>query len=173
MNVGRPSLSPEKMLVFLQEHVYRDGDCLLWAGYTHETAGPRVTWRRQAWIARRLLVTLMGRTLSRNERVYDTCGQARCMNHDHLRVGKHRDAMRQAAKEGAFLSGARRSLMAAIGRAGKARLGIHDAPTVLQLRASGVTYRQIGERYGVTPSAVGHAIAAWRRVGITEWRPLA
>lgn len=170
---GRKPLSPEAMLSYLQEHVYVDGDCLLWAGYTHETAGPRVMWRRQAWLARRLLVTLMGRTLSRRERVYDICGEARCMNPEHLRVGKHRDAMRQAAKEGAFPSGARRSLMAALGRARKARLGIHDAPTVLQLRASGMTYRQIGERYGVTASAVGHAIAAWRRAGVAEWRAAA
>jgi len=168
VNVGRPSLSPEKMLVFLQEHVYR------WAGYTHETAGPRVTWRRQAWIARRLLVTLLsGRQLRDKDCVFDTCGNRKCMTLAHLKVGTHAQAHQQRVKEGAYLAGARRSLIGAMSRAKTSRMGIDKAPAVLELREQGWTYKQIGERYGVTGAAVGHALAAWRRAGITEWRAVA
>lgn len=171
--IGRPVLSPEAMLAYLQEHTYRDGDCLVWAGPFHAQGEPRIMWNRKQWVARRLLVTLSGRPLRDKDRVFDTCGNRKCMTLAHLKVGTHAQAHQQRVKEGAYLSGARRSLIVAMSRAKTARMGIDKAPEVLQLREQGWTYKQIGERYGVTGAAVGHALAAWRRAGVSEWRAVA
>ncbi len=43
------------------------------------------------------------------------------------------------------------------------------AQEVLRLRADGWTLAQIGERYGVTLSAVGHAIQRWQAAGVMLW----
>lgn len=171
--VGRQPLSPEAMLAYLHEHVYRDGDCLTWAGPFQSSGEPRIMWHRKQNLARRLLITLSGHELRPKDRVFDVCGNRKCMNRAHLRVGTHAQALKQRAKEGAYLSGARRSLVAAMGRAKNARMGIHDAPDVLRMRAEGRTYKEIAARYSVHPSAVGHALKAWRRAGITEWRAAA
>jgi hypothetical protein len=170
---GRQPLSPEAMLAYLQEHAYRDGDCLTWAGPFQSSGEPRIMWHRQEHLARRLLVALSGRELRPKDRVFDTCGNRKCMTLAHLRIGTHAQALKQRAKEGAYPSGARRSLAVAVGRAKNARMGIHAAPAVLRMRAEGRTYKEIAALYGVHPSAVGHALKAWARAGITEWRAAA
>lgn len=167
--IGRTPLSSEAMLTYLQENVYRDGDCLLWAGTSRPDAGPMVMWKRKRWLARRLLLTLMGRRIA-DKRVFDTCGESRCMNHKHLRIGSQGAALRLAARNGAYPKGARRSLLTALGMARRARLGIHDMPDVGRMRADGMTLAAIGERYGVSRSAVGTAIQRWRRSGLGGWR---
>ena len=166
---GRPARTPDEMLAYLREHVYIDGDCLIWAGPFHTGGAPRISWNYRSYLARRLLLELSGRRIRTGEVVYDICDDARCMAEDHLRVGTRAMMAKQRAKQDRYLAGAQRSRVAALGRAGGARLGIDRAPEVLQLRAAGWSYRRIGERYGVHPSAVGHAIAAWKRAGVGEW----
>ncbi len=172
-SIGRPILSANAMFSYLQEHAYRDGDCLLWAGPFQSSGAPQIMWNRRRWLARRLLVTLSGRELRPDDRVFDTCGNRKCMTLAHLKVGTHAVAIRQRANDGAYLSGSRRSLVVAMGMAKNARLGINKAPEVFGLRAQGWTYERIAQKYGVHPSAVGHAIHAWRRAGLTEWRATA
>lgn len=169
---GRQPLSSEAMLAYLLRRCYADGDCLLWAGACHSSGAPIVMWKRQRWLARRLLLVLAGRRID-GKSVYDTCGESRCMNEAHLRAGTQGDALRNAARNGAYPSGVRRSMITALGLAKSARLGVHDMPQVLRLRAEGQTLEAIGRRYGVTRSAVGKAITTWRRAGITEWRAAA
>lgn len=169
---GRQARSPEAMLAYLLRRSYPDGDCLLWAGACHSSGAPIVMWQRQRWLARRLLLALQGRRVN-GKSVYDTCGEPHCMNEAHLRVGTQGDALRNAARNGAYPSGVRRSMLTALGLARHARLGVHDVRDVLRLRAEGATLEAIGRRYGVTRSAVGKAITTWRRAGITDWRAAA
>lgn len=169
MPTGRKPLSPEAMLAYLRENVYRDGDCLVWAGpFFAGTRRPQITWNIRGYSARRLLLELSGRRI-KGRVVYATCGEPRCMNVAHLRAGTRADATRQAASDGAFPTGARRSLLSLRGHSRRARLGLRHAPEVLMLRANGTTLAQIGERYGVSQQAVSQAIAHWRRAGINPW----
>lgn len=166
--------TPEQMLMYLRHRCYDDGDCQIWIGsvVTKTRVAPVVEWQRKRYYARRLLLDLMGRKTA-GMVVYDTCGEARCMNPAHLRVGSQGDALRAAAKRGAFPSGARRSLLSSLGRSPRARLGIRHANDVLRMRADGQTLAQIGAVYGVGWRAVSAAIKSWRRAGVTEWRAAA
>lgn len=172
-NSGCRSLSADEMLAYLQEHVHAEGDCLVWAGpFCGGTQQPKVMWRRKEYRARRLLLALSGVHVD-GRIVYSVCGEQRCMNRAHLRAGTRADSNRQIARDGKTMTGARRSLSSLLGHAKRARLSVHDAQDVLRMRAEGVTLDAIGERYGVTAQCVSAAIKTWRRVGITEWRPLA
>lgn len=166
---GRQPLTPEQVLDYLRTHVYTDGECLLWAGPFTKQGYPRIMWARTRYMARRLLLELTGRRIRNGEVVWATCGSPVCMTEAHLKISRRGDMVRAHAKQGRMLSGARRSLVVAMSRAPKAKLPITEARTVLELRAQGVTMGKIGERYGVTGGAVSHAIAAWRRAGVTEW----
>jgi hypothetical protein len=60
----------------------------------------------------------------------------------------------------------RQSLASASGRIAGARMGVAHARAVASLAAQGVSHKEIGERYGVVPSTVGHALKRWRRTGL-------
>lgn len=169
MPIGRKPLSPEAMLAYLSENVYIDGDCLVWAGpFYAGKQRPRIMWHCKEHPARRLLLELSGKRV-KGRVVYSTCGEPRCMNLAHLRAGTRADATRQAAADGAFPTGARRSLLSLRGHSQRARLGLRHAPEVLRLRANGATLAQVGERYGVSVQAVSQAISNWRKAGVSEW----
>lgn len=165
MPTGRKPLSPEAMLAYLQRRCYTEGDCRLWAGFADERHGGRVTWLGQRYIPRRLLLALLGRRVGKRA-VYATCGRNNCLNPEHLRVGSHGDALRNAARLGAYPVGAERAVISAVSRAKRARLGVKEASNVIAARARGETLAAIGRRYGVSASAVGHAIKSWSRAGL-------
>jgi hypothetical protein len=166
---GQSPHSPEEKLDYLRTHVRRDGDCLLWAGALTVRGYPRTVWRREAYLARRLLLQLAGRPMHDGWCVWATCGSKTCMNEAHLRAGSRKQMIRAAARAGCMLSGPRRSLVVAISRARQAKLPITQAATVYRLRAQGETLAAIGARYGVTADAVHKAMKAWKRAGINEW----
>ena len=165
-NMGCQPLSDAKMLAYLRQNVRPDGDCLIWAGSVyHGTDRPRILWRRKERPACRLLMELSGISVA-GRIVYHTCGESRCMNIRHLRVGTRAEANRENARDGHLLTGARRSVASLLGHAERARLSVREAPEVLRMRAAGATNRQIGARYGVTEARVSDALRAWRRAGI-------
>lgn len=169
MHHGQSPHSPAEKLDYLRTHVRVDGECLLWAGALTIRGYPRTTWKRESHLARRLLLRLAGRPMRDGWCVWATCGSKVCMNEQHLRCGPRAMMIKAAAKAGCMLSGPRRSLVIAIARAHQAKLPITQAGTVYRLRAQGETLATIGARYGVTPSAVQKAMAAWARAGINEW----
>jgi hypothetical protein len=161
--------TPEQMLDYLHRRCHDEGDCRLWIGTTHDPGGtPVVMWRGKRWLARRLLLTLMGKSIE-GRFVYDVCGERTCMNPEHLRVGSRGDAVRQAARNGAYPTGLRRALLSSQGEGAKLRMS--DAPDVLRMRAEGMTLTEIAPLYGVTYSAVSKALIRWRRAGIAQDRP--
>jgi hypothetical protein len=160
-------LSDLEMLEYLQTNVYRDGDCLNWAGPAFSISGaPRVGWQRRSHLARRLLLQLLGRDPG-PKKVTHRCDSPICMNPEHLIALEHRALVRRSAAQGHWQVGAIRSMRAAVGKAKTARLPITEARAVMQARAAGQTYKAIGERYGVHSTRVFSAIKAWRRAGVT------
>lgn len=162
---GRKVLSPAEMLAWLTENVRIDEDgCRIWAGTRTIENTPKVSWHRKEHSAKRLLLELLGRPPKRGHVTWSICGKPLCMNPDCVKSGTHKAAASHHKARGAYQSGAMRSLSSAIGRAKTAKLPITERAAVYRLRAQGLTLREIGERYGVRGSAVGHAIDTWRRI---------
>jgi hypothetical protein len=162
-----PRKTAEQMVQHLLTNVYKKDDCLEWAGSTMAGDLPMVMWNRKRYLAKRLLMELLGNKVS-GMVVWNRCGNKLCMNPDHIIVGRRRQMVKEITREGKMVSGARRSLLVAMSRVKTARLPITEAPAVFRMRAEGMSFRQIGLKYQVTPSAVGHAIEAWRRAGVSE-----
>jgi len=168
-NIGPTSVSPEVLLDYLRTHVRLDDGCKRWAGTYSIHGYPVIAWRYRKYPVRRLLLGLIaGNPLAKNKRVYDTCGNRWCVNEEHLRVGLQSTIIRNAQENMRYPTGRQKSLAIALGRARKAKLPITERANVLRMQSEGLSYKRIGEHYGVTPSAVGHALKAWNRIyGIT------
>lgn len=165
MSTGNRARTVDEMVLWLTEHVRIDEDgCHIWAGSVASGGYPVVTWFRKKYLARRLLLILTGRNIPPRHTVFATCGKRLCMNPDCLRVGTHNQALKASAKSGAFMSGVRRSLATAIGRAPNAKLGISEGATIARLRLQGATWEAIGQRYGVTGSSAQKTFRNWQRV---------
>lgn len=164
---GVKSFTTPQMLSYLKEHVRPSGECMIWAG-PYEGPGMNhasIMWRRKRYSARRLLLTLSGVKLTAKDKVLCSCGDTLCMNPKHLSVGTISDVLKGTTK----FRGRERGIAVAVGRAKKAKLPITEAESVLRMRAEGMTLREIGEKYGVTLSRVGHAIKTWERLGVDHW----
>lgn len=157
-------MTPEEMLDFLQTNAYRDGDCLLWAGAKSISGNPRIMWQKKMYVARRLLLQLLGRPPG-PKKVTETCGNKMCMNKDHLIVVTHKQAMARASRNGRLSAGAARALSSAMARAKKAKLPITEARKVMRMRAEGVKLKDICEMYGVSSQQFYRSRETWRRVG--------
>lgn len=154
--------SNAEMLEFLRTHVYKDGDCRLWAGAFTRNGYPKVQWNHRYYSARRLMLTLTGKHVC-GRVVLVTCGDNRCMAEAHMKtISRAEFNTRHLGKHG----GASHSMAVAIGRAPRAKMPMTKAREVSGLRAQGMTYAQIGAVYGVTKSAVGHALQTWARAGV-------
>lgn len=160
-----PVMSKEEMLDYLQTHVYRDGDCLTWAGSVSVTGNPRIMWAKKMYLGRRLLMQLSGVDLG-NKKVTETCGNKLCMNKAHLLVVTHKQAMVRAARGGKLTVGAIRALKAAMGRSKTSKMPITEAKRVMQMRAEGVKLKDICAKYGVSHQQFYRSEKTWRRVGI-------
>lgn len=160
-------MTPAAMLEYLQTNVYRDEDCLNWAGPAFKKNGtPKIGWKGKTYLARRLLLQLLGQDPGEKE-VTHLCESRLCMNRAHLVTLDHADILRRSARQGHWQVGAVRSMRAAVGKAKTAKLPITEARAVMRARAAGETYKTIGDRYDVHPTRVFNAIKAWARAGVT------
>jgi hypothetical protein len=153
------------MLQHLRENVYREGECLRWAG-SYTTCGyPLIKWNGKRKIARRVLMGLLaGGGISDRHVVYDKCGNRWCMNEEHLRVGTVQAAFTVAAKRGKFMSGKIRQITTSVARARNARLPVTERHNLTRMLGEGMRHGEIAAHYGVSRSAVGSAIARWKRI---------
>lgn len=70
-----------------------EGDCMIWQGVLNGTGYPRVTVKGVRISARDLLMRLLEREKPFPTAVVRaTCGKKACMNEDHLRWGKRKEA---------------------------------------------------------------------------------
>lgn len=160
-----PVKTPEQMLDYLQTNVYRDEDCLTWAGSVSVNGNPRIAWAKRNILARRLLLELLGEPAGKNK-ITEKCGNKLCMNRSHFIVMSHRKIMQRAAKQGHWQVGAVRAMKAALGKAKTARLPITEARNVIQMRASGMKIKDICAKYGVDYRQLNRSEKLWRKVGI-------
>lgn len=157
-----------QMLEWLTTNVRHEDECHIWAGACNSDGYPVVCWhqREVRCHARSLLLELRGKKMPERPVTWSTCGRRTCMNPEHLLSGTRADMTRWLAQQGRYPTGPRRSLASASGRIAGARMGVAHARTVASLAAQGVSHKEIGERYGVVPSTVGHALKRWRRTGL-------
>lgn len=162
-----PVILPDvEMLAWCRENVRIDQDsgCWIWAGSVNVAGYPIVGWKRKSRQVRRLTLELERGTDLGKRVVYATCDCRRCVNPAHLRVASRKVASRESAKKGRYPLGAVRSLAAAVGKARRgARLPVTERNNVLQLRAQGLSYTEIGLRYGVVGDRVRRALRNWER----------
>jgi len=166
---GSKSFQRDELIEYLRTHVYRDGDCLRWAGTTTGDGYPQLMWMGQIYRARRLLIALTEGPLRADQCIWSKCGSKSCMAREHLVVGTRAAMVKHMAREGRTVRGAQRAIVVALGRAPRARLPITEAHNVMRLRAEGWTLARIGEKYGVHFSAVSKAIHGWQRSGALSW----
>lgn len=171
---GSVARTREEMLDFLRTHVRRvpGSDCLLWAGVRDGHGNPRISWHYRNLSARRLLVELIhGCSLSPDVQVVYTCDEVACMNEEHLQATSRTAVAELARFRGRLHGGAAHALAQALAKARQgAKLPIHEHGRVLQMRLEGLTFAEIGQRYGVTGPAVHAALARWTRIrGDTKW----
>lgn len=155
----RTSMAPEAMLAYLRANVRQDAHgCLRWAG-TFQKNNPLVQWRKERWMARRLLWVLSGGEIPHGHFIWDVCGNRACMNLAHLRCGT-RSEMHRAVPRPVTIE---HSLAIAHGKSQTSRLGLDKRDDVLRMVAQGRTHAEIGRTYGVTGNTVSGALKRWRR----------
>lgn len=77
------------------------------------------------------------------------CDNPVCVNPAHLRPGTHAENMRDAVERKRMPHGERQR---------SAKLRAADIPEVLRLSREGLSYRKIGERFGVSKYAIYHVV---------------
>lgn len=162
---GQRSATTEEMLEYLRTHVRidRDTGCHRWAGVMNGRR-PYVKWLGRNQDARRLLVTLAGRALTRKLCVWTSCAEPDCMNEAHIRVGTYKQAAQAAARRGAYLSGTARSVASLAGRTrGGVVLPLEERPNILRMQLEGRTLQQIADQYGCSKPNVWARLRTWER----------
>lgn len=162
---GPTCRTTEEVLDYLRHHVYIDGDCLRWAGVFSSTGHPQFSWHKRKYMVLRLRIELeTGRPLPPTRRIHMSCGNKWCVNRAHAVIGTHSQSLQNAARYGSTCAGRLRSIKQAARAAKTAKLPITERANVMRLRAEGWTYKQIGEKYGVSKAAVGYALKAWQNI---------
>lgn len=159
----RRVLTEEQMRQWLLENVRIRDECRIWAGAVDSWGQPVVMWDGKTYKARRLLGRLLGLLTDTAHLSWTTCGERRCLAVEHQRYGTRQQMCAAMKRRGVYVSGARRSLLSAVGRAKNAKLPITERRTVLRLLAEGATQKEIAARYGVGFKAVSKAVQSWER----------
>lgn len=161
------SRTRREMMDWLSTHVRLDGDCRIWAGSLDTWGRPVVCWqpRGQRISARLLLLELLGKPIPPRPVVWQACGCGQCMEPSHLMIGTRPAMIAWMARQNRFPTGPARAIASARNRP-SARLGMRHARDVATAIAHGAPRAQIAVQYGVTVSAVGHALARWRKAGV-------
>jgi len=137
----------------LRERCRDDGECWEWRG-AMVPAGighPSVMHEGKSWLVRRLVLVLHGHELTTRVKVVPVCGNARCINPDHLARHTHRHVMRQAAAQGKQSSRARSAAIARSWRERRAKLTWED---VRAIRASDATGVRLAAQHGVSEATI-------------------
>lgn len=150
--------------------MYRDGDCLRWAGARQsEGQRPVVFWRGQRHLARRLLLELKG---------YDVRGKyvrgnalvcahpESCMNIHHMSVAPGAHMLRAADVAQARLS---RAKAAAVSKEAFAKIKMKDMPRIEKMRAQGASWAKIGEAFSTTAATAHRRYATYCRLHGKGW----
>jgi hypothetical protein len=130
--------------------------CLLWTGATDSHGSGYVWWHGRIWRVSRLAFAIEHSYLPLE--VCHTCDVSACFNPEHLFPGTHADNMADMAEK-------RRSPIGE--RNGMAKLTEAEVHQIRAIREkTGRSYRDIGEQFGVSTTAIRFIIVGerWARV---------
>lgn len=156
----------EDLIEYIISKARKDGDCLTWVGWTGRDGAPMVMWKSKTYRAQRVLYQHTYQLFRPKWMVITRCGNKGCVNAEHLQQISRGDFNRKMGREGGFLSGRERALATAIRHAPTSKMGIDRLNEVMQMRAEGKQYKEIGKIFGITPQGVGAAIKRWKGMGL-------
>ena len=149
---GQVGLRPPD--VFFWAKVDRRGpeDCWLWTGAKSGTGYGVFRGEK----AHRFSARLAGMSID-DALVRHHCDTPLCVNPAHLQPGTHDDNMRDAVDRKRMPRGERQR---------SAKLRETDIPAILEMAKAGYSYREIGERFGVTKYNIYHIVnrKTWKDV---------
>lgn len=134
----------------LLERTVEEGQCYLWQGYKANGV-PMVDRDGKMVSVRRLIAELQGREVKRGYYVA-SCGCTDCVAPNHI-LYRHPNQHMKAMAETEFTVERRIRMIQATRKRPNVRLSIEIAR---EIRAAEGSYREIGERYGISKSCVGH-----------------
>jgi len=120
-----------------------ENDCWIWTGYLDNFGYGRLTWgqsgKKKTWLISRLAYLLWKGPIEEGMNILHSCDNPGCFNPDHLSTGTRLENMQQ---------------MAMRDRAGKRKLKTEQIPEIKKMREKKMSYREIGEKFGVTGEAI-------------------
>lgn len=153
---GHPIIThaAEKLLASVTK---REGGCWLYHGPSRSGGYGDVSICRGdsgtfKWLAHRLSYEHFKGPIPEGMLVCHKCDNRGCVNPDHLFLGDHAANSSDMAAKGRSLHGE---------RANNVKLTHKDVLAIYRMRDSGLTYREIGEKFGVTYGCI-HMICAGR-----------
>lgn len=161
--MARPVLTELQIRQWLLENVRVQDECRIWAGAVDSWGQPVVMWDGKKYKARRLLGEMFGLLTNPEYLSWTSCGDRLCLAPDHQRFGTRQQMCLAMKRRGVYVSGARRSMLSAMGKAKRAKLPITERRTVLRMIADGATHKEVAAKYGVDFTAVSKALKVWER----------
>lgn len=132
-------------------------ECWEWTGSRDEDGYGRIDHNGKHIGAHRLSYELHYGPIADGMLIRHSCSNRPCCNPKHLLEGTAADNNRDTVEQGRSLKGSKHH---------NAKLKESDIPVIRKLVAEGFTYKDIGERYGVTASNIYYIVnrKAWQHV---------
>lgn len=125
-----------------------EGDCIVWLGERIWNGYGRVGFGSKRQLVHRVVFEHEYGPIPDGMLVCHSCDNRPCCNPAHLFLGTHAENSQDASRKG--------RVFRPLGeRAPAAKLLETDIPKIRRLHAAGVSYRTIGDAFGVTPDCIG------------------
>lgn len=135
-------------------------DCWPWTLSRHPFGYGQIGTERRMRHAHRVAYELTYGVIPAGAMIRHRCDNPPCCNPAHLVPGTHADNTRDMVERGRSARGS---------RAGNSILVEADIPRIFELRKEGLTYREIGEQFGVTQSTIANVLTRkrWTHVEVS------
>jgi hypothetical protein len=128
-----------------------NGDCWKWTAYTDEWGYGRIMLDGRSALAHRVSFELFNGPVPADKLVLHKCDVPFCVNPKHLYAGTSGDNVRDAYDRKRYPTRKGRSN-------GNSRLKETDVLKIRSLVANRHTYKEIADKFHVTPGTVGHIV---------------
>lgn len=127
------------------------GDCWEWTRALSDRRHPTLRYKGRVINARRAVYEMSGRKLLGRSFVVTTCGNARCLNPDHLTQVSQKAHLKRVAALGAMSGPVRSAKIAATKRLQSGKITLDIAYLI---RSSDEPVRDLSERYGISQDRI-------------------
>lgn len=139
-------LSPEQLLNKIRSRCEpTDSGCLIWKGGKTSRGYGCITWKDVSIRVHRLVLCLKTGEYPKDKVACHRCDVPLCCAEDHLFWGTCLDNIRDSVVKGRFSHGE---------SSGHSKLNIQSARQIVLLFESGVSMRELSERFGVSKSTI-------------------